>query len=813
VQPGSPEVRSTSVSSEPPPTIADHELLHVIGRGAYGEVWLARHTRLDALRAVKVVRRDEFGDDRPFRREFEGIQKYEPLSRGHPNLVSILHVGGTDECFYYVMELADGADKRSHRVMETWSGVAEPRPQDSIAPPLPSSSSYTPHTLSSELKQHGALPIDRCLEIGHALASSLAHLHANGLVHRDVKPSNVIFVGGVAKLADIGLVAGVDDAPSFVGTEGYIPPEGPGTPSADCYSLGKLLYELSTGHDRNAWPEPPADLATRTDRERLLEFNAILHRACAPEPRQRYANAEEMLADVELLRKGRSVKSRHAWQLRAKFGLKLGAASAGVAFLVLTGWLLFTRFNSSTRQPFGAPQTVATVAVLPFDDESPTPVGDNLGERLAEDIRANLTRVPGVGILGRSSSAAFKTSPDPLAIARTNRVDAVLGGRVRREGDQTRLSLELTDTRSGRLIWSDVLHGQSADPFALQIAVVERVPEALGLRVLESQMVRLITRPTKNLEAYRAYWEGRHAFSTAEGAAQKSALEHFQKAIQLDPGFALAYAELAAGYAAFAEDADRPPKEYLPPARAAVEKALELAPNLADAHVALAAVREVEYDWDGAETAYRRALQLDPNHVRAHNWYGFFLEGKQRLDEARPHRERALQLDPLSPENIAHTANQLRSEGRLEEAVEKYREAGKLQRHWSTPWSLAETLRALNRDAEALDAYEDHWLITGETRETVAELRAAYVAGGWPACWRTRLRQVEGQQTSRYVQWHMKAHLHALAGNADEAFACMARSIEDLEPFAPGMKTDAAFKLYRSDPRFKELLRKMNLEL
>src|SRR5439155_13558628 len=105
----------------------------------------------------------------------------------------------------------------------------------------------------SELKQHGALRIDRVIEIGHALAGALAHLHAQDLVHRDVKPSNIIFVGGVAKLADIGLVAGVDDARSFVGTEGYIPPEGPGTPSADCYSLGKLLYELSTGHDRTAW--------------------------------------------------------------------------------------------------------------------------------------------------------------------------------------------------------------------------------------------------------------------------------------------------------------------------------------------------------------------------------------------------------------------------------------------------------------------------------------------------------------------------------------------------------------------------------
>jgi serine/threonine protein kinase len=258
-----------STLPEQPPAVPDHELLRCIGRGSYGEVWLARNV-LGELRAVKIIHRDRFEHDRPYEREFEGIRKFEPISRLHDSQVDILHVGRNDEAgyFYYVMELADDANvgraSSLSRSFERLEQAEKPSGNDGTL--LPSETGkmpillYSPRTLSSELHRRGPLPPDECVRLGLALGTALRHLHEHGLVHRDVKPSNIIFVGGVPKLADIGLVASMDATLTFVGTSGFLPPEGPGTPQADLYSLGKVLYEASTGRDRTEFPKLPPEL-------------------------------------------------------------------------------------------------------------------------------------------------------------------------------------------------------------------------------------------------------------------------------------------------------------------------------------------------------------------------------------------------------------------------------------------------------------------------------------------------------------------------------------------------------------------------
>ena len=287
----------------PPPQVADHLVLRRIGRGSYGEVWLARNV-LGYYRAVKVVWRRDFRSDAPFEREFAGILKYEPVSRAHSGHVDILQIGrnAADGCFYYVMELADDAT-------DSRPGPAAPAP----APDAPAPdwlAAYVPKTLQTEQHRQGRLPASQCVALGIVLADALDHLHRHGLVHRDIKPANIIFIAGQPELADIGLVTDSEAGSAALGTDGFIAPEGAGTPPGDLYALGKVLYELATGLDRKQYPELPAALGEWTDRVEFLALNTVLARACAARMRDRYGSAAELLADLRALRDGPGLVSK-----------------------------------------------------------------------------------------------------------------------------------------------------------------------------------------------------------------------------------------------------------------------------------------------------------------------------------------------------------------------------------------------------------------------------------------------------------------------------------------------------------------------
>lgn len=337
-----------------PVRISDHRLLRRIGGGSYGDVWLAE-TATGTLRAVKIVHRARFESERPYEREFTGLKHFEPISREHEGLVDILQVGRDDKegLFYYIMELADAAAEAGVESNTTSGANATPIVSQPAKPTAPSNrnDAYRPATLESFIRGKGRVPVAECIRITTILAEALVHLHSRGLVHRDIKPSNIIFVSGVPKLADVGLVAQRESARTFVGTEGFVPPEGPGTEQADIYSLGKCLYEMAMGKDRQAFPSPPTLLDEIPDRVALLELNEIINKACAPECKARYRSAREFADDLHHLATGGSLKARDR---RKRSQLAVAIAALAMAVLAL-GFFWFSRHQLQLVREFAPP--------------------------------------------------------------------------------------------------------------------------------------------------------------------------------------------------------------------------------------------------------------------------------------------------------------------------------------------------------------------------------------------------------------------------------------------------------------------------
>lgn len=324
-EPNHPAGASLFSESTPPP-IPDYALIRKIGQGSYGDVWLARGVT-GIYRAIKIVWRARFADAAPFEREFKGLTEFAAFSLSESIQLALLHVGRNDESgfFYYVMELADDASRER---------IFDP-------------ARYSPFTLTELRAQSGRRPAMDCVNYGVGLASVLASLHRRGLVHRDIKPSNIIFVAGVPKLADIGLVTRSNTAGTFVGTDGFVPPEGSGTPGADVFALGKVLYELATGLDRKEYPRLPPHLGRLPDRRLLMALNDVILIACDPSPKQRYRDGAGLLADLLALQAGQRIRSRRRRRVLLPTVTILGLAAA----VGLGTWHSLTTINVVAVQP------------------------------------------------------------------------------------------------------------------------------------------------------------------------------------------------------------------------------------------------------------------------------------------------------------------------------------------------------------------------------------------------------------------------------------------------------------------------------
>jgi TolB-like protein len=605
------------------PDIPDFELLRCIGRGSYGEVWLARNI-LGTYRAVKIVERKAFRDEEAFEREFSGLQRFEPVSREHDGFVAILHVSRNRPAgfFYYVMELADNDAKR-----------------DRIEP-----DTYVPKTLSNELARCGRLSVRDSVQLGLSLSQALAELHRRGLVHRDVKPSNIIFVKGHAKLADIGLVAHAGEK-ERLGTEGYIPPEGPGKPQADLYSLGMVLYEASAGTDRLDYPDLPADFDSMAERETFLKLNPIILKACENDVRKRYQTATEINDDLARLGVVRPAlrAQRNFWRKPVTALTMLGVFAAALAFY----WLK----HSTTRL---APEK--SIAVLPFENLSQDPNNSYFADGIQDEILTRLAKIADLKVISRTSTQRYQSKPANLSeIGKQLGVSNILEGSVQKVADQVRVNVQLISSQTDSHIWAETYDRKLSDIFGVESEIAKGIAESLQAKLTGHEEQVLAAKPTNNPEAYDAYLHGL-AF---QGRIYSSnhlllkAIGHFERAVQLDPNFALAWSHLSRA------DAFLYFRHVAGPdaAKAALEHAQKLQPNSPETLLALGYYQYyVLADYGLAQATFRLVSKLLPNNSEVAWALSVVNRRLGNWNESLASVEQGLATDPRNGELITTAA-------------------------------------------------------------------------------------------------------------------------------------------------------------
>jgi len=754
---------------EPGQRLGPYELIKRLGAGGMGEVYRARDTRLQRDVAIKVLPPHLSSNDTLRRRFQQEARAIAALS--HPNILAIYDVGREGKIDYLVTELLEG------------------------------------ETLHDAL--HGAaMPVTQAVDIGVAIASGLAAAHEKGIIHRDVKPENVFLVGGdTVKLLDFGLARLVPDDASqeatrtldtkpgtVMGTVRYMSPEQlrgrPLDARTDIFSLGCVLYELLSGR-RPFEGDSAADVTTAILTQDPPELSGLVDGV-----------------STELDRTIRRCLEKNA-----------GRRFQSVSDLAFTLRQLF----SDLRQPATAvsdqalsPEEGPSIAVLPFANLSNDAENEYFSDGITEEIINTLARVGGLRVAARTSAFAFKGQTVDLSeVADKLNVSAILEGSVRKVGSRIRITVQLINADDGYHLWSERFDRNLDDVFAVQDEIAAAITDKLRLSLEMSGGARLGRPPTRNMEAYDAYLKARRQMSLGYGMDLMAALGLFERAVELDPEFAPAHAGIAESYSSLGFMATLPPREAMPKAKAAAQRALELDETLADAHCALATVAMVyDREWELAERGFRRSLDLNPNSIQTMYHFGHVYHGyvSHNINEGIALCRRAAELDPLAAYPLHGWIANLLMAGRsaealpiLEEAIRADEQAFHLRRIKSlccielgmmdeAQSSLAEALRLSGRHPWALMEWGALQVMTGDR------------AGGEAAYF-----ELLARSRTSYVQRLSLCVIPAWLGRMDEAFEHLEQGCLERDAILIALTAWPPCRPFWSDARCDALLDRLGL--
>ncbi len=640
-------------------------------------------------------------------------------------------------------------------------------------------------SLRHKIERERRLPIEETLTITRQVSSALAYAHGQGVIHRDIKPENILLHEGEAMVADFGIAVAVSAAAGerltetglTLGTPEYMSPEQAlGEQAVDArtdeYSLACVLFEILAG-------EPP--YVGRTARA------VITKRLVDPVPAVR--------------------RLREAVPVSIERALMKALAPVPADRFAST-----SAFAEALTAPTPIAPLSRSVAVLPFLNLSADPENEYFADGITEDVIAQLSKVRDLKVISRTSVMAFKKREQSLSeIGRRLEAATLLDGSVRRAGDRVRIVAQLIDAETDQHLWAETYDRQLTDIFAIQADVAFHIAAALETELSPSEKTRIRREPTTDLQAYQLYLQGRHCFIRYTPDGLLKSIEYFEQALERDPRYALAHVGVALAFVELAETGALEPDEPYTRARQAAARALELDGELAEAHSVLAVIKCVrDFDWAGAEREFKRALELNPSGADTYDYYGRMLSSLGRHDESIAAERRAHELDPVA--HPLDLATALLRAGQYDESLEVATRSvefdpNSARGHATIGWAYLKKGLA----EEGLAELERAVTLVPDSSMWLAQLGQAYGLVGRVDEAREILRRLEGMSRGTYVAPYHMAYIHVGLGEEDAAMDWLQRAYEERAGAIYGIKGSFLFESLRSHPRFKALLRKMNL--
>jgi len=767
-----------------------------LGRGAMGVTYLAIDKVLHRRVALKIIEvpattRGLHTLHQRFLREARSA-----ASLRHPNVAAVYQFGDSPDGShrYYAMELIEG------------------------------------ETLEARVRRDGPLNAKLVLKIAIQITRALMAAAAHGLIHRDLKPGNIMLAPGdteefEVKVIDFGLAKAISGAESemdlthggFVGTPNFASPEQFGSSSidvrSDIYSLGATLWFALTGRTpfagrsieelRNAQKSNPLPIEQLKIARVPSGMRSLLKSMLAIEPASR-PNVQELAAKLRLC-------ATHASGLR---GAQVITAIAAILILAVSAFVIFHWLHVHPALAGAASEAPEkSIAVLPFENPSKDPNAEYLSEGISEALINSLTDLQRLRVIARSTVFQYKDKEvDPRQVGRELNVATVLTGRVRQAQDGLSIQVDLVDAVTGAELWGEEYHRKISDLIAVKQTIAREVTEKLKLKLSGEEQRRLAKADSTNTEAYRFYLRGRYFWNKRTPDGIKRAIVEFQQAIERDPQFALGYVGLADCYTGLTFYNFAAPQEAMPKAKQSAMKALSLDSTVAEAHASLAHVL-MNYDWDRptAEKEFKRSIELKPDYATAHQWYAIhYLTAMGRSEEAILEMKIALELEPASLVMNTFMGATLYYAGRYDEAIDQCRRTVEMDPNFAVAhWYLGLAYEEKQLLGAATEEFRKAISLSGGSPLMKAALGRVYAKAQKTQEAHEMLNELNGLAKGQYASAYELATIYVALGNNEEAFQLLAKAYAEHSFHLANLSVSPQFKSVRSDPRFQDLVQRI----